>query len=94
LALAGCALDATRAEGPAEIHLAPRLRLELARDLIFLPPAEGMKLMERRGERPGAEVLGVVLTRSEPTRMLVIFANARDARGAPQIELVGWDELP
>jgi uncharacterized membrane-anchored protein len=96
VAAAGCALDATqRAEGPAEIRLAPYTRLKVARDLIFLPPAEGLRLMQRLGERPGAEVLGVVLTRSEPTpRMLVIFATSRDARGVPRIELAGWDEAP
>jgi uncharacterized membrane-anchored protein len=67
----------------------------VARDLIFLPPAEGLKLMERLGERPGREILGVVLTRTERTpRMLVIFATSRDARGAPRIELVGWEEAP
>jgi uncharacterized membrane-anchored protein len=94
--MAGCALDATqRAEGPAEIRLAPYTRLQVARTLIFLPPAEGLKLMQRLGERPGAEVLGVVLTHNEaPPRMMIIFAKSRDARGQPEIELVGWDEAP
>ena len=65
------------------------------RTLIFLPPAEGLKLMQRLGERPGAEVLGVVLTHNEATpRMLIIFAKSRDARGMPEVELVGWDEAP
>jgi uncharacterized membrane-anchored protein len=26
--------------------------------------------------------------------MLIIFAKSRDARGVPEIELVGWDEAP
>ena len=96
LALSGCTLDATqRAEGPAEILLAPYTHLKIARTLIFLPPAEGLKLMQRLGERPGAEVLGVVLTHNEATpRMLIIFAKSRDARGMPEVELVGWDEAP
>jgi uncharacterized membrane-anchored protein len=91
----GCALDARRIEGPADIALAPNARLKLARDLIFLPPEQGVTLMQRLGERPGAEVLGVVLTQTERTpRMLIIFAKGRDARGVPAIELVGWDEAP
>ena len=96
MALSGCTLDATqRAEGPAEILLAPHTHLKIARTLIFLPPAEGLKLMQRLGERPGAEVLGVVLTHNEATpRMLIIFAKSRDARGMPEVELVGWDEAP
>jgi uncharacterized membrane-anchored protein len=75
LAVAGCALDATqRAEGPAEIRLAPYTRLQVART---------------------PEVLGVVLTHNEaPPRMMIIFAKSRDARGQPEIELVGWDEAP
>ena len=95
-ALGGCALDGSRrAEGPAEVLLAPYTHLKVARNLIFLPPAEGLKLMHTLGERPGAEVLGVVLTHDEATpRMLIIFARSRDARGMPEIELVGWDEAP
>ena len=51
--------------------------------------------MQRLGERPGAEVLGVVLTHTEdPPRMLIIFAKERDAHGVPKIELVGWDAAP
>jgi uncharacterized membrane-anchored protein len=96
LMVSGCALDATqRAEGPAEIKLAPYTHLKIARTLIFLPPAEGLKLMQTLGERPGAEVLGVVLTHNEATpRMMIIFAKSRDARGRPEVELVGWDEAP
>ena len=95
-ALGGCALDGTyRASGPARIDLAPFTRLTIARTLIYLPPAEGMRLMRELGERPGAEVLGVVLTHNEATpRMLIIFAKSRDARGMPEVELVGWDEAP
>ena len=77
------------------MNLAPFTRLKVARDLIFLPPADGMRLMQRLGERPGAEVLGIVLTHTEdPPRMLIIFARQRDARGVPKIELVGWDDVP
>ncbi|HUQ76831.1 MAG TPA: hypothetical protein VM183_19085 [Burkholderiales bacterium] len=83
-----------RTAGPAEIALAQRTHLKLARDLIFLPPAEGLKLMQRLGERPGAEVLGVVLTTEQIPRMLILFDAGRDARGVPKVELVGWDEAP
>jgi len=94
--LGGCMLDATRrTEGPAQIALAPHTQLKVERTLIFLPPAEGIRLMHTLGERPGAEVLGVVLTNDAATpRMLIIFAKSRDARGVPEIELVGWDEAP
>ncbi len=93
--LSGCALDGTyRTEGPARIDVAPYTQLNIARKLIYLPPAEGVKLMESLGERPGAEVLGVVLTDEATPHMMIVFARSRDARGRPDVELVGWDEAP
>ena len=94
-ALSGCALDGTyRAAGPARIDVAPDTRLSIARTLIYLPPAEGLRLMSRLGERPGAEVLGVVLTDEPRPYMMILFAKSRDARGRADVELVGWDEAP
>ena len=94
-AVAGCATDGSqRTAGPARIDLAPFTRLTIARSLIYLPPAEGLKLMRELGERPGAEVLGVVLTDEATPRMMILFARSRDARGRPEVELVGWDEAP
>lgn len=93
--LGGCALDGTyRAAGPARIDLAPFTQLTIARKLIYLPPAEGVKLMRELGERPGAEVLGVVLTDEATPHMMILFAKSRDARGRPEVETVGWDEAP
>src|SRR5258706_15335392 len=93
--LSGCALDGTyRTAGPARIDVAPYTQLSIARKLIYLPPAEGVKLMHRLGERPGAEVLGVVLTDEETPLMMIIFVKSRDAKGRPDVELVGWDQVP
>src|SRR5436190_24197464 len=94
-ALGGCALDGTyRASGPARIDVAPYTQLSIARKLIYLPPAEGLKLMNQLGERAGAEVLGVVLTDEAMPLMMIIFVKSRDAKGRPDVELVGWDEAP
>ena len=93
--LGGCALDGTyRAAGPARIDVAPHTQLSIARKLIYLPPAEGMRLMSELGERPGAEVLAVVLTDEETPLMMIVFAKSRDAKGRPDVELVGWDRAP
>src|SRR5512144_3260034 len=64
--------------GPGEVELAPRTRLQLARDLIFLPPEETVQLMRSLGERPGAPVLGAVLTTDETPRMLVLYDGGLD----------------
>jgi uncharacterized membrane-anchored protein len=87
-------LGACSLRGPAGIELAPRTHLKLSRDLIFLPPEEGVKLMRSLGERPGAPVLGVVLTTDETPRMLILFDGGRDERGLARVEFVGWDDAP
>jgi uncharacterized membrane-anchored protein len=87
--LGGCSL-----RGPAEIELAPRTHLKLSRDLIFLSPDEAVKLMQSLGDRPGAPVLGAVLTTDETPRMMVLYDGGRDERGQRRVELVGWDDAP
>lgn len=77
------------------MELAPRTTLKLSNQLAYLPPEEGVKLMNALGERPGAEVLGVIVTRTEaPPRMMIIFARSRDLHGVPTLDFVGWDEVP
>jgi hypothetical protein len=96
VAAAGCALEPSyRSEGPARIRIAERTFLQLPRHLVFLPAEEGTRLMRAMGERPGTEVLGVVVDKAlDPPHVLIIFATSRDARGVPEIELVGWDDAP
>jgi uncharacterized membrane-anchored protein len=80
--------------GPGEVELAPRTRLELSRELIFLPPDEAVKLMRSLGDRPGAPVLGAVLTAEDTPRMMVLYDGGLDAQGRRRIEFVGWDDAP
>ena len=96
LALGACAqAPHTRTPGPAEILLTRQMQLKLPRSLVFLPPEEAVRLMHVLGERPGAEVLGAVVTHDELVpRMLILFAGERDARGVPKVDVVGWDEVP
>ena len=89
LVLAACSV-----RGPAPIEIAPRTQLKLTRDLIFLSPEEGVKLMASLGERPGAPVLGVVLTTDATPRMLILFDGGLDERGLRKVDLVGWDDAP
>ena len=94
--LAGCAVPPTQwAVGPVDVDIAPRTTLKIPRHLAYLPPEDGLKLMSALGERPGAEVLGVIVTRTDaPPRMMLIFAKSRDAQGVPELDFVGWDEVP
>ena len=92
----GCGINPIRStEGPVDVSLAPRVSLKVPRHLAYLPPEDGVKLMGALGERPGYEVLGVIVTRSDvPPRMMIIFAKSRDAHGVPVLDFVGWDEVP
>lgn len=94
--LTGCAIPPTQwAAGPVTVNIAPGTSLKIPAHLAFLPPEDGIKLMSALGERPGAEVLGVVVTRTEaPPRMMIIFAKSYDAKGKPQLDFVGWDDVP
>jgi hypothetical protein len=80
--------------GPEPIEIAPRTHLKLTRDLIFLSPEEGLKLMDTLGERPGAPILGVVLTTDATPRMMIMFDGGRDERGLRKVDFVGWDDAP
>ena len=62
--------------------------------MIFLPPEEAVRLMQSLGDRPGAPVLGAVLTTDETPRMLVLYDAGLDERGARKIDFVGWDDAP
>jgi uncharacterized membrane-anchored protein len=87
-------LGACSLRGPGDIEVAERTRLKLPRDLVFLPPDEAVQLMHALGERPGARVLGAVLTTDETPRMLILFDGGRDERGLRKVDLVGWDDVP
>ena len=50
--------------------------------------------MQTLGDRPGAPVLGAILTTDDPPRMLVLYDGGEDERGQRRIDFVGWDEAP
>jgi len=50
--------------------------------------------MQTLGDRPGAPVLGAILTTDDTPRMLVLYDGGEDERGQRRIDFVGWDEAP
>jgi len=50
--------------------------------------------MQALGDRPGAPVLGAILTTDDTPRMLVLYDGGEDERGQRRIDFVGWDEAP
>lgn len=50
--------------------------------------------MHTLGDRPGAPVLGAILTTDDTPRMLVLYDGGEDERGQRRIDFVGWDDAP
>jgi hypothetical protein len=53
-----------------------------------------VELMRTLGDRPGAPVLGAILTIDQTPRMLVLYDGGEDERGQRRIDFVGWDDAP
>ena len=85
----------SRVDGPSDVRLTDGTVLSLVYGLSYIPAVEGEAIMRAMGERPGPGLLGVVVTDSPyPALIAVLFAKGRNARGVPQVEVVGWDPLP
>ena len=85
----------SKVNGPRDIKLAERTFLALAEGLVYIPAAQAERLLRAMGDRPGLEVLGVVVTDApDPLLIAVIYAKGRGARGVTEVEVVGWDSAP
>ena len=87
-------LAACAQRGPEGLEFSARTYLKLPRELVFVPPEETARLMAQMGERPGAPLLGAVLTTDDTPRMLVLYDGGLDERGMRKVEFVGWDDAP
>jgi len=87
-------LGACAQPGPQGLEFSANTYLRLPRELVFVPPEETVRLMASMGERPGAPLLGAVLTTDDTPRMLVLYDGGLDERGMRKVEFVGWDDAP
>jgi uncharacterized membrane-anchored protein len=84
-----------RIDGPSDIRLTDGTILSLVSGLSYIPAVQGEGIMRAMGERPGPGLLGVVVTDTpDPSLIAVLYARGRNARGVPQVEVVGWDPMP
>ena len=85
----------SRIDGPSDVLLLDGTILALVEGLTYVPASEGERIMRAMGERPAPGLLGVVVTDApQPVLIALIYAKGRNARGVPQVEVVGWDPLP
>lgn len=61
-----------RVGGPSEVKLADQATLKLPRGFIYIPPAEGKRLLVAMGNRIGNNVLGLVFPASEAQWFVVM----------------------
>lgn len=80
--------------GPGTVRLSERVVLQLQAGLVFIPPAQGGRLLRAMGESPGENVLGVVVSSSPEAAVAVIYARDGDVSGVPDLEVAGWSRAP
>ncbi len=56
----------TAVQGPAEVKLADQAALKLPEGFVYVPPAEGKRIMTAMGNRAGAGLLGLVFPSDDP----------------------------
>jgi uncharacterized membrane-anchored protein len=84
-----------RIDGPAAVRIAGRMVLRLQAGLIYIPPAEGERLLRSIGERPRQGMLGMVIADvSDSTEFVVVYAKDHLISGIPELELAGWQQAP
>ena len=90
----GAASEAT-IRGPALVRLAPKTVLELQADLVFVPPAEGVRLLRAIGQGRESKLLGLVISYgSHAPLVAAIYTTSRTDSEIPEIEVVGWNRSP
>lgn len=84
-----------RIDGPGEVRLAERMALQLQAGLVYIPPAEGERLLRAMGQRTRDKLLGVVVTGAFDTaRLAALYAREERQPGIPELEAAGWTYAP
>jgi len=82
-----------RVDGPAEVQLGDRTKLRLEEGQSYIPPAEGVRLLRAMGNRPGEEVLGVVV-HDDRRQTWYLVLSAKDPLPRGRIGVDGWHRAP
>lgn len=95
LRAAMAAAHAARIHGPREVRLAGRMMLRLQEGLVYIPPAQGERLLRAVGKIPRQRLLGVlVVGASDTTWVAVLYAREQGMPGIPELDVAGWDHVP
>src|SRR5436190_3941102 len=84
-----------RIDGPARVQVAGRTTLFVQTGLIFIPSAQGERLLRAIGARPTKEMLGLLIcaTRAR-TDMAVLYSRSKTAAELPELDIASWKEAP
>ena len=82
-------------DGPAEVKLADRTMLRLQSGLVYIPSAQGKRLLRAMDRRADERVLGVVVSSGwQAALVAVIYAKDPKAQGIPDLQVAGWTDTP
>lgn len=84
-----------RIDGPALVRIALRTELRLEAGFVYIPPAQGERLLRAMGKRPAKEILGVVISAApDRTDLAVLVARGERIAGIPDLGVEGWSAAP
>jgi uncharacterized membrane-anchored protein len=85
----------TAVQGPSEVKLADQATLKLPQGFVYVPPAEGKRIMTAMGNRAGAGLLGLVFPGDDPDANWFVVMSYVDSGYIRDDDAKDWnaDEL-
>jgi len=81
----------TAVHGPSEVKLADQATLKLPEGFVYVPPAEGKRIMTAMGNRVGAGLLGLVFPGDDPDANWFVVMSYVDSGYIRDDDAKDWD---
>ena len=81
----------TAVQGPSDVKLADQATLKLPEGFVYVPPAEGQRIMTAMGNRVGAGLLGLVFPGDDPDANWFVVMSYVDSGYIRDDDAKDWD---
>ena len=81
----------TAVQGPSDVKLADQATLKLPEGFVYVPPAEGQRIMTAMGNRVGAGLLGLVFPGDDPEANWFVVMSYVDSGYIRDDDAKDWD---
>ena len=81
----------TAVQGPSDVKLADQATLKLPEGFVYVPPAEGKRIMTAMGNRVGAGLLGLVFPGDDPDANWFVVMSYVDSGYIRDDDAKDWD---